>query len=285
MDKRKVNNSFFSICKQNNAVLIILQPAFLNLKERKVQFLSRPLYFLLYYLLRIPKYNRQPYYGNEIKSAYLFLWGKRFNMFPNRKRTFFLGNPTFDSLFQNFQRKRNKKRRVIICTQPVDILFGKKELEMTNQFYRTAIEQNPNLQFIIKVHPRESINNYNNNFERNDYPNVTIVKRENLYELFKKCDVQISLNSYTSFEAAAMGLVIIIINPSNKLDLVDYFQGNIEIRVFKEDEITIALKKAYSEDYWKNFIQKRQVYFEKMLSSTDGQSAKRITKKIKEIIK
>ena len=98
------------------------------------------------------------------------------------------------------------------------------------------------------------------------------------------CDIQISVASFSSFEAAATGLPIIIIRPESDIIFPDHFNNDIEIRVTEINEIKNAIELALTEEYWESFKEKRLHYFNKTLYSTDGQSSKRVADKIKLLI-
>lgn len=273
-----------SWCKKNKVPYIILQPAFINgyFQKYKLKHIIKSIF--VNKILKIPKYRTQPYFGNESNKTHLFLWSKNFNRFPKRKNVSYFGNPVFDKIFKDFKSERKIKNKIIICTQLIELLFEEDLVNEVHSFFLEAIKSKPEITFYIKLHPREPINKYNHIFSPKKYPNIKIVKNENLYDLFKDCDIQISVASFTSFEAAAIGLPIIIINPSNKLSIADFFREEIELRVIDIKYIKKVIEKALSEDYWQEFLLKRKNYFKKMLTFIDGNSAQCVSNKIRELI-
>ena len=97
--------------------------------------------------------------------------------------------------------------------------------------------------------------------------------------------IQISVASFTSIEAAAMGLPIIIVRPDNKMNFFSHFGEDIDIRVINKRDIVYSIDLARSNKYWKQFLNKREKYFKKVLFSTDSHSAQRVANVIKSLIK
>ncbi|MHA2225650.1 MAG: hypothetical protein ACXAC8_10630 [Candidatus Hodarchaeales archaeon] len=275
-----------SWCKKNKKTFIILQPSFISgMYYKKFGLTHKMKYLIINTFLGVPKYRKQHLFGNEAEWTHLVLWSKYFAENLKRQNMHFVGNPAFDKIFNDFKEDRILEDNVLICTQNIEAMVGKKELNQVLQMYIQAIKTKSDLTFYIKVHPRESIKKYKKIFPKNEFPNVRVVQEDNLYDLFRLCDVQISVSSYTSFEAAAKGLPIIIVNPRDIFHFIDHFRQEIEIKVTNIKKIADAIDLARSDQYWQEFIEKRKKYFNYMVCSTDGQSGKRAAEKISEIIR
>jgi len=274
----------FSWCKKKNIPFFVLQPSFIDGFPEKYGLKQISLYVIVNRILNLPVYKKQRYYGNESQKSYLFLWSQYFVKNPKRKNLFVLGNPAFDKLFKHFSNERKLKDTILICTEgfPPHI-FGNQIINKVNKIILKAVVSKPEITFYIKAHPREPRKRYTNLFPKNNFPNVEVVRNEDLYELFKLSDVQISVASFTSFEAVAMGLPIIMIRPDN-IKVIDHFKKEIEIRATNEREIVDAINLCLSDVYWSEFLEKREKFLKKMLYYTDGQSSKRIANAIKQII-
>ncbi len=286
-DSQVSDRVMFSWCKKKKVPFIVLQPSFIgSVLPERFGLIKKVKYVLINKILGIPKYRKFDIYGNESQKSYLFLWGKYFIQNPKRKRMIIIGNPAFDELFKSFPPERKIKKKVIICTQPyLDLIFGKGTEKKTMDIYLEAIKSKLEVEFYIKIHPRENMEKYLKIFPKSKYPNVIVCKNQDLYGLFRVCSVQISVFSFTSFEAAAMGLPIIIVIPHKNPKFPDDFKGEIEIRVTQVEEIVNAIKLSLTEEYWNEFLKKREKYFRKRINFTDGKNAKRIAGLIKKIIK
>ena len=277
----------FSWCRKNKVPFIVLQPSFLEGGfPEKYGLIKITRNIIINKIFGIPAYRKFNIYGSESQKSYLFLWGTYFIKNPKRKRMIITGNPVFDSLFRSFSPERIPKNKVIICTQSyLDEIFGQNTEKKVHNIYLEAIKSKPEIEFYIKVHPREPIEKYLKIFPKSKFSNVRVCKNKDLYELFKLCDLQISVFSFTSIEAAAMGLPIIILMPHKNVKFPDHFQGEIEIRVTDVNEIVSAINLALSEEYRNEFFKKREKYFKKILQYPDGENAKRVAESIKRIIK
>ena len=267
---------------KNLVPFIIIQPSFISKKKKR---LFKILFKRALALNIFHTYKNLNFWGNEYESSHLFLWSEYFIENPKRENIHLVGNPALDDLFIKFDKERKIKNNVIICTQPIEDNYEINIAEEVIQIYLEAIEENCQLNFFIKLHPREPIGKYDDYFNPDEYSNITILKNENLYDLFKRSDIQISVFSFSSFEAAAMGLPVIIVNPGNKMDFFDYFQEEINIKVTKKGQITNIIKKILTNDYWNEFLVKRKNYFTKILGSLDGDSSKRAADEIKKLLK
>ncbi|MHA1186607.1 MAG: hypothetical protein ACTSSK_06970 [Candidatus Heimdallarchaeota archaeon] len=273
-----------SWCRKKRKSHIILQNCFIDdINYAKYKFRHKVRYFFFNKLLRAPLYRKQHLYGSENYRSHLLLWSDYYILDSNRKNTHFIGNAVFDKLFQQFSDKKKKADIITICTQPLDELFSVKIFDEVNKYFKIALEKFPDVSFHMKVHPREEISKYQKIFPEKKYPNVKVIKDYNLHELFMKSFGQISINSFTSFEAAALGIPVIIINPNDEINTYDHFREEIDIRIRKPEEISEAIKTIQSNDYWELFLKKREKYFKKMLHFIDGKSNERTAAKIREL--
>ena len=271
-------------CKKNKVPYIILQSAKDTwVRKDKIGIKFKIKYFIINELLGIPKYRKQPLLGNEAPWSFLLLWSKPFGGNMIRENTYFVGNPAYDKLFNNFSQTRTIKNNICICTSPLSEISSSLDKKM-KQMYIEAVRRKPDITFYIKIHPRESVEPYQQFFPKEKYPNVNFLKDYDLHELYRNCDAQMSSSSNTSLEAAAMGLPIIILNPKDESEQIEHFWEEIAIKVTDQDKITDAINLVMSKEYWDIFLEKRGKYFNKMLYSDDGQSGRRAAEKIIEII-
>lgn len=276
-------------CIKRNIPFMILQAGIVE-GTKKGQ--NRPtLKHLFFYnlfnkLLNIPLYRRQKIYGNEeTKHTYLLIWSKFFVFNKKRKNIYFIGNATFDKLFLRFSEKRVLKNKVVICTENIDDLYGIDLFNEIMDIYIEAIRSLPNLDFIIKVHPREPFEKYERIFKHHQLPNIEVLKDVDLYELFEECDIQVSVKSGSSLEAASIGIPVITVVPNELYNqMTDFFRGEINIRVTSGEEFIAAINRLLDSNYWPIFLEKREKYFDNIMHSADGQSSKRTADIITNII-
>lgn len=298
------------ICNQwadkNNVPMIIIQPSFLESWIPNYNLKYRIEYLFFNKILNIPLYRKQTHFGNENKNNYLFLWGKYFKRYYKGKsiynNIYITGNPAFDKYFTNYKKKNvnlhemlnipAEKRVITICTQDIDTMFGVDAFISTIEMYKSAIMNNEHLFFVIKIHPREDIEKYNEAFRDLNKGNYKIVKDINLYDLYKIIDIQVSGLSYSSFEAVILGIPIILVNLNNTFKLLgqlfksfDHFNNEIELRANTAEELSEHIRRCLTEEYKEEFKIKREKYLKSRLGDLDGKSSERVVKKIEEIIK
>lgn len=280
---------------KNKIPFIIIQPTFID--TPKLQLLkilkSKILYFILNKLFSIPLMNRQNIFGNEYSSNYLFLWGKKFQSMykdlPIKNHIKIVGNPVFDELRDNSFRNMDKinkiffgKKVITICTEALQYTI-KGNIDWINKIYIEVVKNNVDLFFIIKIHPRDNKEYYHSIFQRINQSNYCIIHDLSLYDVYKFTDIQISVNSYSSFEAVVCGIPIILFN-KKLLSSCDYFEGEIELNAHSPDDLNKMIRTALSEEYQKIFSIKREHFLHSIIGETDGNSAKKIIKEIENII-
>lgn len=290
------------ICNQwankNNIPVIIIQPSFLDFEITDCK-KYRIRYLLFNKILNIPLYKKQTYFGNENKNNYLFLFGEYFKKYYKGKsiynNIYITGNPVFDKYFTNYKGENDgfyemlnippDKMVITVCTQEIDVVFGVDAFTSLIDMYKSVIVDNEKLFFIIKVHPGEDIEKYNKAFRDLDMNNYKIVKDINLYDIYKITDVQVSVSSYSSFEAVVLGIPIILVNPDNEFKLFDYFNNEIELKANTAEELSKYLRRCLTKEYKEVFKIKREKYLKSKLCYIDGKSGERVVERIEEIIK
>lgn len=292
------------ICNQwankNNVPIIIIQPSFLNFGESNYNcnLNHRTKYLLFNKILNIPLYRRQTLFGNENKNNYLFLWGDYFKKFYKDKEIynniFLTGNPVFDRCNEvNKENKENiykqfdflkDKQIITVCTENIDDICGVDIFSRLIDIYKRAIINSGELFFVIKVHPRENIGKYNKAFKDLNKNNYKIVKDVNLYDLYKITDVQVSVMSYSSFEAVVLGIPMVLVNPDNKIKFFDFFNNEVELKAKTAEELSKHLRRCLTEEYKNEFKLKRKKYLDSRLGYLDGKSGERVVEKIEELI-
>ena len=280
--------------RKRNVPYIILQVAFLENTAPPFSLRYALKYFVFNKLLSKPIYKKRSLIGEENKETHLFLWGEQFKKLYKKKRVYVLGNPLFDKVLGDpiFKVKLSEieavelSKTVLICSDNNDNLrnlFGGETVSKTMQLWYESVKRNPDLKFIIKPHPGDNKEEFDNYFGK--LRNVEIINDKNLYDLFKISDVQISVNSASSFEAVAAGLPIILTNLDESGKLSDFFNNEIELKAKTQKQLTKAIGKALTQEYLANFKLRREEFLRKRLFSLDGKSAERIANEIEEITK
>jgi hypothetical protein len=192
-----------------------------------------------------------------------------------------VGNPVFDKI----KRKLNKgmfKPNALLCPSMFSGVIGKKNEIKIQKMYQDIVKQNPNVHFIIKIHPRETEEQYMELF-KDCGNNYCIMKHADLPTLFRMVDVQISLASYSSFEAIVAGVPVILLG--NHMLNFPFDQFNHEA-IWKPRNmlqfnavLNVCLSKKYTRKFKKlkvDYLRTKLVYL--------GDSAEHIVCEIEAIV-
>jgi hypothetical protein len=297
-----VNRSCNIWCEKNRVPFIVIQPSPAmepGRKNIKDKLKGRLFYALFNLFLSIPLFRRQDVFGNERQSNYLFLQGEYFKEdyrgldIENKIRI--VGNPALDNILSGkypradlrslgLEEAKNFQGIATICTEGFIGLLDQRIIDGLHDLYRYVVAQNPDIFFVVKVHPRESTEAYEKLFQKLSNNNHKIIKYIDLYKLFTVTDVQISVASTTSLEAIVFGIPIVLANPNGEIRLMDFFDGSIELRAKTGEELSQSVRKCLSKDYRASFEGKREKFLRSRYGFLDGMCSKRTIEEIKEII-
>ena len=178
------------------------------------------------------------------------------------------------------------KIKILLTTSPISI-------ESNNFFFKSvvnALRRLTNIQFILKLHPREVGLNYKKLLEEMGYDDLIIVKDVDLYKLLNSCDFLLTKDSSIILEAIAIGIPIICLDLMNRRI---YYEANFlysdEKYIFKaynEEDIYNSLKLFITNpkklEEYQNKIKKNLKLF---LFNKEGYSpTKRITSDVIKLI-
>jgi thiamine kinase-like enzyme len=269
----------------------IMQPSFLEVNPQsiKLRIINKLIYLAFNKVLGVPIGRRQQYANCERKTNYTLLWSGEFSNQMTQKyleNTFSVGNPLLDKFANQKVRIDVKKPVALICTQHYEklvecgILKPHQALEIITMLTQ-AVQQNPDVHFIIKVHPSEDDNDYIKIFGGRYGSNFSITKTGDLTHLLNTADVQVSMASYTSFEAVVAGVPIIIIHPEF-VDFFNQFEG-IGFIAKSTSEFNRVLKISLGSAYRSFFKLHRERYLNKKLAYF-GNSAETTANTIKKVV-
>jgi spore coat polysaccharide biosynthesis predicted glycosyltransferase SpsG len=136
----------------------------------------------------------------------------------------------------------------------------------------------------VKVHPRDDIYYYIDLFKKLDHDDITITKDGDISVLFKETDLLITGWSMTSYQALALGVPVISINPDNIFDYSQSFTkkgipvvNKIEKFIQKYDHFT-------SINGLNDFAKERIEFLKEINTFSDGKSAVRLANLVRDIL-
>ncbi len=287
--QRRVCNDW---AEKNDVPFIIIQPALFSTIKFKYTLKERLYYLLFNKVLNIPLARRQPFFGKERAKNHLFLWGKYFKESYDgwgiEEHKHIVGCPTFNLIDKSNADDLGfgipqEKPTVLICSEPFNQFDITINIEL-NEIYKRTIQENPDLFFVIKLHPRENIDDgsimiYNDM----DCDNYMIIEKTNLQELLKVADVQTSSMSSTSFTSMVYGMPVVQIDMHDK---IDYFNITEEIALMAKTskELGEQLRRCLTEEYRKEFKMKRKKFLEQKLAYFGETSSEKIVETTEKII-
>jgi hypothetical protein len=144
---------------------------------------------------------------------------------------------------------------------------------------RAAIENNPDVLFILKRHPNEANptitkENPNEMIRLRDYPNVLyITANESLHDLISASDIWVGFETTTAIEAWLMGKQTVFINPDPNFNRTNIYKGNPILKTPEEFVRAITefydsgeVPGFYSEEHKNN----REQIYKETIGFADG---------------
>ena len=247
--------------------LFLIQPCYLDLWERPyLNKFSKKLVNLI-----SPKFfERQQYFGFEITRAKLLIWEpSSFNIYKNKGRNpILISNPNHIQLKNSSKYFRSFKQQIL---KEINIDNNKKTISFYTAFYGDVVnhgyEYQENLEnsiinvikrirnyynIIIKIHPNEDLNYWNNVFKDIINEDIIIIKNHgHKFKLMAASDIMIATNSYASVEATLLGLFTINFVPG--LDTIgekfcSEFNKNCMMTTYTSEKLCKYLIKISNED-------------------------------------
>jgi len=190
-----------------------------------------------------------------------------------------VGNPVFDNIEERLT--IFEQPRVLLCPCMFKGIISEENEIKIQKMYQDIIEQNPHVHFVVKVHPRETIKQYEE-LLKDCNGSYWITQKIDLYTLFQLVDAQVSLASYTSFEAIVAGVPAILLGIHMLNFPFDQFNHKAAFNVKSIEEFNWALKRCLSRKYIKEFKKLRIDYLNTKLKYL-GSSAEHIVDEIEDI--
>ena len=197
----------------------------------------------------------------------------------------------FDRLFD-----RNKEQDArVLQTHDIDpnkrtIVFGTDNLAVSETVKALTgviktVLKTKDIQLVVKVHPRESFEPYQDAVEEYHDPRIHVVKDIDLYALLSRCELVIVNGSTIALEAMMIGKLVVTINLSGKSTPVPYAEEGAALGVYKFEDIEPAIQKVlYNEETRASLRAGRDKFVRAWAGEPDGNASLRIVNLMKEII-
>lgn len=279
----------------NSTPALVIQQAFLSkTKEEKASLKVKIHYSILEKLFRYPTLPTTPWFkngnneGNLFKAFWSPFWA--FDGNYDKNKIFFTGNGTIDEdinigniRLQSNSNYKLEQPRIVYFSQPINQRFGLGNQNKINQLVKEFLNDLSSFDLIIKVHPREDIQFYNDFFQEVYPSKIQIIKDINNSFLLKERDLVITGCSTLVVKSIAMGVPVILMNPGDIFDYNKIFPTT-GIEIVKTIE---QFKAAYSRLMTLQGIEKFRVDRNEILRALntfpDSKSSFRLADLIKEL--
>ena len=259
--------------------LIYLQPATIRRTTIAAHGIKAELYRFWYnYVLRVPRYVATKSVFEIGKELHFILWSKLWVSGVQKKANSNFhecGAPVYDRFIQSFN-----FCKAVPSNAKVMVLLNKKghDPETYNsyaRFYQSLITDNPSLQFTFKIHPLDDVKNCQELFSNSKTQKERIV--------WDKVDLVLTHWSTLAYEAMAIGIPTILVNPNGQFDFKERYMNQYEAIADSKESFKKLLLNFQNIDH-SNFHTYRNRFLNLSFFSTDGRSKERVIDRLKAII-
>ncbi|KKL97210.1 hypothetical protein LCGC14_1836780, partial [marine sediment metagenome] len=177
------------------------------------------------------------------------------------------------------------KRKILLTINPIPI--DSNRVLVNNVI--NALKKLENIQFIIKLHPRQNSEFIRKLVKENNYKAI-IVKDVNIFDIINSCDILLTQDSAVILDAMIVGIPLI------SLDLVNkrlYYSGKYNyndekyiIKVYNENELYEKLKLLLnSHKYYNDYKKKLKENLKSIISYNDEKNYSPTKKIVSDLIK
>ncbi|MHA2247508.1 MAG: UDP-N-acetylglucosamine 2-epimerase [Candidatus Hodarchaeales archaeon] len=198
-----------------------------------------------------------------------------------KEKIYISGNPTYDSIKilvseisseEIINELDLSKKIVVFGTQPD---FFENAVGPIRSIINFGAEY-PNFQLIIKVHPREDVEQYSMFHEDAEIP-VHVIKDVNIFALLKICDFYLSQHSTTILDAIATNKPVGIVNFSNRPSSLRFLKSEAICELTNPKMIEEIIPKILEDtDFRNKQITLQQKFLTDQAYKIDGRAAERI---------
>ncbi len=175
-------------------------------------------------------------------------------------------------------------KKTILFTPNPNIITSGETKEMLTGVISAVLKMN-DVQLVIKVHPRENAEPYQEMAEKYRDSRIHVVKDTDLYALISSCELLITKYSTTALEAMMIDKPVVTINLSGQPTPVPYAEEGAALGVYRYEDIEQAILKALDDEETRNRLKAgRDKFVRRWAGEPDGKAAQRIVMFMKEMI-
>jgi hypothetical protein len=210
----------------------------------------------------------------------------------------FIGIPLYDKLYHKletitnfdeiqekviteFNIKPSNKVILLVTSHHEDYM---RELIFTSVL--NVVNQHPDIQLIIKIHPVEEKHFYRDIMKKMGETELNIVKKKDLHELIIASDLVIGSNTGAQIEALLLERKVINLNYMTIVDMHLMAKFEAVLNVLNPEHLEEAIQKALYDSKTEEFLkQGRKKYIEYVLYKFDGKASIRVKELVDKVLK
>jgi hypothetical protein len=213
------------------------------------------------------------------------------------EKIFITGQPRFDLIWEE---KSSPKEQtlpklgiaqnqgvIVLATEPLVELhvWTKQQREQLVRAVANALEELPDKQLVIKLHPDESIETYGEILSTIGKDKAIVCRDVDIYELLHACELLLVGDSTVGLEAMLFDKPVINLNFTGSPSVMGYAESGAALGAYKEEDLAPAIQKALHDlQVRKELEQNRKRFISKHVYQRDGQASKRVAELIIQLI-
>jgi len=210
------------------------------------------------------------------------------------ERVLVTGQPRLDRVFcRDYNRDEclsrlgvsKNKELAVLATQPLAFYWNTKVRRAFLRAIYEALDQFPQEQLIIKVHPVEDIGQYRRILKDIGWHDVILLQDVDLHELLHACNLLMTTHSTVAMEAMLFHKPVLCIDFTSRSPTWLYTSEGAAIGVHRKEDLVPAMRNAlYDPQTREELEQGRITFITKHIDRPDGQTSKRVAELIMQLI-
>ncbi|MCD4759294.1 hypothetical protein K8R33_00215 [archaeon] len=209
-----------------------------------------------------------------------------------------VGQPRYDFLANKKKFPRNDKNKIFeilnldktkkLVSFYSEYLSDVEAGDLPYAIFNAIKELNNSVNFVVKLHPREYEKHqyFYENLAKKTGIKVKVIKNIDIFELINASDIGIVMHSNTGMETVMLNKPLLMINVTNKEDVLPYAQEKVALSAYKTEEIAPKIKELlFNENTKQRLLSNRDKFISHRLFKLDGKSGERARKFIEKTIK
>ncbi len=169
----------------------------------------------------------------------------------------------------------------VLATSPLYLFWNREDRKAFLRAVVRAIEDFPEEQLVIKLHPDERIEHYQRMLREGGFDNVILTRDVDLYELLHACNLLMTTHSTVALEAMLFEKPVICIDFTGRVAISHYTRDCAAIGIQREEDLVPAIRKALYDPQTRGELEQgRKRFLSKHIYKPDGQTSRRVAELI-----